>query len=136
LLETVGSRRQPAIVLRETILHTSHIVLLQTLACIARRFVWIIILLIDYCLNSVTTLTQGIWISFLDTEEAHAVMLAYAANGGPVDHRSSGPGSLGKSRLKVPAQPALLNGSLLFLHRYLETGIQQGEVQKHIHIPQ
>ena len=24
----------------------------------------------------------GIWMSFLDTEEAHAVMLAYAANGG------------------------------------------------------
>jgi len=42
--------------------------------------------------------------SFFDTEEAHAVMLAYAANGGPVDHRSSGPGSSGKSRLKAPAQ--------------------------------
>ena len=61
-------------------------------------------------------------------------MLAYAANGGPVDHRSSGPGSSGKSRLKAPAQPALLNGSLLFLHRYLEPGIQQGEVQKKISI--
>ena len=68
--------------------------------------------------------------SFFDTEEAHAVMRAYAANGGPVDHRSSGPGSSGKSRLKAPAQPALLNGSLLVLHRYLKTGIQQGEVQK------
>jgi hypothetical protein len=68
--------------------------------------------------------------SFFDTEEAHAVMLAYAAYGGPVDHRSSGPGSSGKSRLKAPAQPALLNGSLLFLHGYLRTGIQQGEVQK------
>jgi len=42
--------------------------------------------------------------SFFDTEEAHAVMRAYAANGGPVDHRSSGPGSAGKSRLKAPAQ--------------------------------
>jgi len=42
--------------------------------------------------------------SFFDTEEAHAVMLAYAANGGPVDYRSSGPGSWGKSRLKAPAQ--------------------------------
>jgi hypothetical protein len=42
--------------------------------------------------------------SFFDTEEAHAVMLAYAANGGPVDHRSSGPGSSGRSRLKAPAQ--------------------------------
>jgi len=42
--------------------------------------------------------------SFFDTEEAHAVMLAYAANGGPVDHRCSGPGSSGKSRLKAPAQ--------------------------------
>jgi len=46
----------------------------------------------------------GIWMSFFDTEEAHAVMLAYAAYGGPVDHRSSGPGSSGKSRLKAPAQ--------------------------------
>jgi len=42
--------------------------------------------------------------SFFDTEEAHAVMLAYAADRGPVDHRSSGPGSSGKSRLKAPAQ--------------------------------
>ena len=42
--------------------------------------------------------------SFFDTEEAHAVILAYAANGGPVDKRSSGPGSSGKSRLKAPAQ--------------------------------
>ena len=42
--------------------------------------------------------------SFFGTEEAHAVMLAYAANGGPVDNRSSGPGSSGKSRLKAPAQ--------------------------------
>jgi hypothetical protein len=61
-------------------------------------------------------------------------MLAYAAYGGPVDHRSSGPGSSGKSRLKAPAQPALLNGSLLFLHGYLRTGIQQGEVRKKISI--
>jgi hypothetical protein len=89
---------------------------------------------IDYCFSSVTRLFRGIWISFFDTEEAHAVMLAYAANGGPVDHRSSGPGSSGKSRLRAAAQPALLNGSLLFLHSYLETGIQQGEVQKKISI--
>jgi len=41
---------------------------------------------------------------FFCTEEAPAVMLAYAANGGPVEHRSSGPGSSGKSRLKAPAQ--------------------------------
>jgi hypothetical protein len=88
----------------------------------------------DYCLESENTLTRGIWMSFFDTEEAQAVMLAYAANGGPVDHRSSGPGSSGKSRLKAPAQPALLNGSLLFLHSYLETGIQQGEVQEKISI--
>ena len=42
--------------------------------------------------------------SFLDTEEAHAGMLAYAADRGPVDHRSSGPGSSGKSKLEAPAQ--------------------------------
>jgi hypothetical protein len=42
--------------------------------------------------------------SFFDTEEAHAGMLAYAADRGPVDHRSSGPGSSGKSRLKAHAQ--------------------------------
>jgi hypothetical protein len=41
--------------------------------------------------------------SFFDTEEAHAVTLAYAADRGPADHRSSGPGSSGKSRLKAPA---------------------------------
>ncbi len=72
--------------------------------------------------------------SFFDTEEAHAVMLDIVADRGPVDHRSSGPGSSVKSRLKAPAQPALLNGSLLFLHRCLKTGIQQGEVQKKISI--
>ena len=72
--------------------------------------------------------------SFFDTEEAHAVMLAYAANGGPVDHRCSGPGSSRKSRFKASAQPALLNGSLSFLHGHLRTGIQQGEVQKKISI--
>ena len=44
------------------------------------------------------------------------------------------PGSSGKSLLIAPAQPALLNRSLLFLHRYLKTGIQQGEVQKKISI--
>jgi len=50
--------------------------------------------------------------SFFDTEEAHAVMLAKVADRGPVDHRSSGPGSSppecrrvkGKSRLKAPAR--------------------------------
>ena len=42
--------------------------------------------------------------SFFDTEEAHAVMLAYAAYGGPVNQGYSGPGSSGKSRLKAPAQ--------------------------------
>ena len=31
--------------------------------------------------------------SFFDAEEAHAVMLAHAAYGGPVDQRCSGPGS-------------------------------------------
>ena len=47
----------------------------------------------DDSFSSPATLSQGIWMSFLDTEEAHAVMLAYAANGGPVDRSSSGPGS-------------------------------------------
>ncbi len=42
--------------------------------------------------------------SFFDTEEAHPVMLAYATDRGPVDHRSSGPGSSGKSMLKARAQ--------------------------------
>jgi hypothetical protein len=68
--------------------------------------------------------------SFFGTEEVHAVMLAYAADRGPVDHRSSGPGSSGRIGLKALAQFALLNGSLLFLHRCLKPGIQQGEVQK------
>ncbi len=31
-------------------------------------------------------------------------MLAYAADRGPVDHGSSGPGASGKSSLKAPAQ--------------------------------
>jgi hypothetical protein len=57
----------------------------------------------DFCFKLETLVLPGIWISFFDTEEAHAVMLAYAANGGPVDHRSSGPGSSGKSRLKASA---------------------------------
>jgi hypothetical protein len=61
------------------------------------------ILFIDYYFSSATIILPGIWISFFDTEEAHAVMLAYAANGGPVDHRSSGPGSSGKSRFKASA---------------------------------
>ena len=42
--------------------------------------------------------------SFFDTEEAHAVMFDKVADRGPADHRSSGPGSSGKSRLKAPAQ--------------------------------
>jgi hypothetical protein len=58
----------------------------------------------DYCLNSRATLTQGIWMSFFDTEEAHAGMLAYAADRGPADQRSPGPGSSGKSRLNAAAQ--------------------------------
>jgi hypothetical protein len=41
---------------------------------------------------------------FFDTEETHAVMLAYVADRGPVDHRSSGPGASGKSMLEAPAQ--------------------------------
>ena len=40
------------------------------------------ICVIDYCFSSETALTRGIWMSFFDTEEAHAVMLAYAAYGG------------------------------------------------------
>ena len=36
----------------------------------------------DYCFSSVTILSLGIWMSFFDTEEAHAVMLAYAADRG------------------------------------------------------
>ena len=31
----------------------------------------------DYCLNSEMTMVLGMWVSFFDTEEAHAVMLAY-----------------------------------------------------------
>jgi hypothetical protein len=73
----------------------------------------------DYCFSSVTTLSQGIWMSFFDTEEAHAVMLAYAADRGgraalkmtPTSLNLEGlvggrrpPGSSGKSRLKAPAQ--------------------------------
>jgi hypothetical protein len=44
-------------------------------------------------LQFATTLTQGIWMSFFDTEEAHAVMLAYAAYGG------------GRAALKVTPTP-------------------------------
>jgi hypothetical protein len=33
----------------------------------------------DYCLSSIIQLTRGILISFFDTEEVHAVMLAYPA---------------------------------------------------------
>jgi len=36
----------------------------------------------------------------------------------------------GKGRLKAPAQPALVNKSLLSVHRYLKRLIQQDEVQK------
>ena len=67
----------------------------------------------------VPTLAQGIWMSFFDTEEAHAGMLAYAADRGgraalkvfptSLDLEGLGggrrpPGSSGKSRLKAPAQ--------------------------------
>jgi hypothetical protein len=40
----------------------------------------IVIMKFDYRLNSVTTLCRSIWMSFFDTEELHAVMLAYAAS--------------------------------------------------------
>ena len=56
----------------------------------------------DYCFSSVTTAVQGVWMSFLDTEEAHAVMLAHPT------WRAKG-----KSGLKAPAEPALLNRSLV-----------------------
>ena len=87
--------------------------------------------------------------SFFDTEELHAVMPDKVADRGgraalkvtptPQDvdicaGNRPPPGSSVKSRLTAPAQPALLNGSLLFLHRYLKPGIQQGEVQKKISI--
>jgi len=83
---------------------------------------------IDYCFNPETTLFTGIWMSFFDTEEAHAVMLAYAADEGgraalkvnPTSSDLEGlgggrrpPGSSGMSRLIAPAQPALLNKSAL-----------------------
>jgi hypothetical protein len=38
--------------------------------------------LFDYSFSPETTLARGIRMSFFDTEEAHAVMLAYAAYGG------------------------------------------------------
>jgi len=38
-------------------------------------------MIFDHYFSSVTAV-QGIWMSFFDTEEAHAVVLAYAANGG------------------------------------------------------
>ena len=53
----------------------------------------------DYCLNSVTTLCRGIWMSFFDTEEVHAVMPDKVADRGPEDLWSAGPGSSVKSRL-------------------------------------
>jgi hypothetical protein len=34
-----------------------------------------------------TTLSRGIWMSFFDTEEAHAVMLAYVADRGGLPWR-------------------------------------------------
>jgi len=37
--------------------------------------------------------------------------------------------------LKASAQPGLLNKSLLWLHWYLKTDIQQGGVKKDIHKP-
>jgi hypothetical protein len=36
----------------------------------------------DYCFSSVTALSRGIWMSFFDTEEAHAVMLDKVADRG------------------------------------------------------
>jgi hypothetical protein len=39
-----------------------------------------IIIVYDYCLDSETLLSRGIWISFFDTEEAHAGMLAHGAD--------------------------------------------------------
>ncbi len=41
----------------------------------------------DYCLNSETVLLPGIWMYFLDTEEAHAVMLASGADEGGLPWR-------------------------------------------------
>ena len=59
--------------------------------------------------------------SFFDTEEADAVMLAYAEDEGSVDRGSSEPGTSppellrvrGTSRLKAPVELALLNKSLV-----------------------
>jgi len=39
----------------------------------------------DYSISSVIRLSRGIWMSFLDTEKAHAVVLAYAADRGGRD---------------------------------------------------
>ena len=67
----------------------------------------------DYCLSSAerfcTSRLLALVISrdmdiFFYTEEAHAVMLDKVADRSPVDHRSSGPGSSGKSAFKAPAQ--------------------------------
>ena len=76
-------------------------------------------MIFDYCFNSETTLSRGIWMSFFDTEEAHTVMLDNVADEGgraapnltPTSlHREVSsedgrpPGSSGKSRLRAPAQ--------------------------------
>ena len=75
--------------------------------------------IIDYCLNYLTTLCRGIWMSFFDTEEAYAVMTDKVADRGGraglkvtptpegVDISSGDrrpPGSSVRSRLKAPAQ--------------------------------
>ena len=74
--------------------------------------------LFDYFFSSVTTLARGIWMSFFDTEEAHAVMPAYGTDRGgraalkviPISLDLEGlgggrrpPGSSGKSMLKAPS---------------------------------
>ena len=63
--------------------------------------------------------------SFFDTEEVLAVMLDIVADRGPVDHRSSGPGSSVKStpqstcpvrcKKRLP-YPSLLPGQLEYQH--------------------
>ena len=48
-----------------------------------------IILKINYCVIAITTLSRGIGMSFFDTEEAHAVMLACAAAKAIIDLENS-----------------------------------------------
>ncbi|HUT72766.1 MAG TPA: hypothetical protein VMW89_19015 [Desulfatiglandales bacterium] len=72
----------------------------------------------DYCLGTEVTLVPGTWMSFFDTEEAHAVMHDEVGDEGgratfEVRPTSPGvevcagdgrpPGSSGKSRLKAPS---------------------------------